>query len=247
MPFSDFGDPAPPDVIELTDQDIVFDPNLDIIEEPAPGVGLAIDARLADHVFSGTTFEQRIEHLVNGANRAIAEAIGTSLVEQESYDEFRDRMLKKMGVVNPEQPGGPLAKFQRQMRAEARLAWNESIIIVNRHVGGGDQVAVWEARLDDRTTPQCWEHHGRLIETELQGETPPLHWGCRCKPRLIPNPWSADPEWAALGQAILAEMAAEREQGDLQESGLTYLRSPISQATARSGHGETRGGAEDGG
>ncbi len=188
--------------------------------EPDPQVALQIDAKLEKHSFAGTTYDQRLNHLITDANRAITEALGKSLMAQDSYDDFRARMLKKIGVKNPEEKAtkGPLANLQKQMRTEARVAWNEAKVIVNRHMGGSDQVSVWRSVLDDRTTPLCWNRHGRLIEAELGGQTPAAHWGCRCDVILIPNPDSADPEWAALGQEILEEMAQERDQGDLQES-----------------------------
>lgn len=184
---------------------------------PSPIVAAKIDAKLEKHSVAGTTYDQRLSHLVSDANRAITDALAKSLMGQESYDEFRTRMLKRLGVKD-ETAKGPLATLQRQMRSEARVAWNEAKLIVTRHIGGDDQVAVWRAILDDSTTPGCWVRHGRLIEEELGGEVPLRHWGCRCDVILIPNPSSDDPEWAALGQEILDEMAAEREQDGLQES-----------------------------
>ena len=33
--------------------------------------------------------------------------------------------------------------------------------------------------LDERTTDECWERHGKLVNRDMGGELPPYHFGCR--------------------------------------------------------------------
>lgn len=173
---------------------------------PSDTVGLEIDAALDPAVWNGTTFEDRAVHSVSTAARDLVTQMERSLMQQENYAEFSQRMTKQMGIVDTSAKG-VLRDWINQLSTEASVAWNTSMVSANQ---GDDTVLVSEAILDESTTEECWDAHG-----VLEGEAPaiPRHFKCRCQWRTISNPESDDPEVAAEGQAILAEMAAERGAG----------------------------------
>lgn len=188
----------------------INDPDLIILSEdmalPSDSVTLQIDSALDGAVWNGTTFEDRTVHATSLAARDLVTEMERSLMQQESYDDFADRMLGEMGV-DTSASKGVLGGLINQLKNESRLAWNTSMVAAN---DDEDTIIVSESVLDPVTTTQeCWDRHG--VPLEDIGETMPYHWGCKCGPRTIPNPNSTNPDWAALGQQIMEEMAAERD------------------------------------
>lgn len=173
-------------------------------------LALQIDNDLDARVWMGTRAHDRVMRAGALVGRSLYDEIEKSLYQQESYDEFETRLLKRLGVGPNEETIGnaALRALDATLDNEVRLAWNEGILAA---VGDEAMVAVWRAELDDATTPGCWDNHGRLME-ELD-ETPPRHPRCRCSPYSIPDPNSPDPDWARLGREILEEMAEERDSG----------------------------------
>ena len=195
----------------LRESDPTDDEDGDILElshemsAPTESVTLQIDAALDPIVWNGTTFDDRTTHLVSTSARNMVTQMERSLMQQESYDEFRTRMLKQMGVEDLSQKG-VLRDMMVQLKTEASVAWNEAMISANQ---GDDMILVSRAVLDERTTPECIDAHGL---TEDEGAPPiPRHFLCRCDWVSVMNPDSTDPEIAAQGQAVLDEMEAERE------------------------------------
>jgi len=130
--------------------------------------------------------------------RSLVTEIERSLAQQENYLDFRTRMLDAAGVQQQKGGAGVLEKWRRAATTEARLAWNEALVIQGRATHGDDEVwLVWRAMLDERTTEGCWANHGELID--VLGDTPPAHWLCRCSVLTIP----ATPEGQAMIDAIL--------------------------------------------
>ena len=201
-------------------------------------LALHIDQKLDGDVWLGTRFADRAEHLTNRIAQDVLTQMDQSLMAQESYDEFEARMMKNLGIdaaqVKAEGMGW-LGKADRQLAQETRLAWNTALVSANRDA---DTVLVWRAVLDDVTTPTCWENHGQLIDDI--GMSPPEHFGCRCDIFSCPSPESEDEEWAALGQEILDEMAAERDSGSAETTREVEVPCKLSRfATLREGYVST--------
>lgn len=169
---------------------------------------MRIDSVLDDAVWQGTRAIDRVTHLTSQFVPTLLTELNRSLHQQENYDEFEDRLLRAVGIEDPDAPAGVLGDLDRLLSQEVRLAYNEGMVALN---DGPGMIPVWEAILDDRTTPGCWANHGQRIE-DLGGTVPPLHWSCRCSVRMVPDSGSSDPEFAALGAAVLEDMRADREQ-----------------------------------
>lgn len=180
----------------------------DLEGDPNPLLAAQIDNRLGVGIWTGSTFEDRTTHAIDGFARNLVSDIETSLLAQESYGDFEARLFKKMGIADSKEPLGTLAQFDTLIRSEANLAWNEAMIAANADT---DTALVWECQLKPTSTPGCIWRHGRTID-ELQGETPLRHFGCGCFVTTIPDPDSQDPARAEAGRAMLAQMAAEREE-----------------------------------
>lgn len=174
-----------------------------------------IDRSLSAGVWNGTTFTDRLTRAVTSASRTLVDEVEKSLLGQESYDDFERRMLGRLGVgpMEPDTGGAAMRALDTFLDTEVRVAWGEGLVTVNQVE---DTVLVARAVLDDRTTLGCWQAHGRTREELGADYTLPRHWRCRCDWLTVPNPASANREWAAMGQAILDEMAEERDAGDAE-------------------------------
>lgn len=200
----------------MPDADVTWDavneplPAADGLDDWSDALTIELDQQIGDSVWAGSTLWDRTAHMLGNLSSDVMGAIEQSLLAQESYETFEARMLKALGIPEPgRDPSALLADLDTQLWNEAKLAWNRGMVIANDQE---DTILVWRAELDDRTTPGCWARHGRPI-TALHGEMPPRHYNCRCDVITVPNPYAADAEWAAFGQEILDEMAAEREGG----------------------------------
>jgi len=139
---------------------------------------------------------------------ALVDEIEKSLMAQEHYTQFENRLIRKIGIGRPEtETGSPaLRALDLALETELRIAWNDGLEDAAEQQ---DVLTVWAALLDERTTPGCIWNHGRPLG-EL-AETIPRHPKCRCWPKVVPHPDSRDPDRAATGAAILDDMRAERE------------------------------------
>lgn len=171
-------------------------------------VALRIDANLESSVWNGTKFDDRMSHMVKTMREELVGSVENSLMQQERWEDFRDRMYKELGIESDE-PAGALAKFERQIESEAKLAWNEAMLEAN--MDAEDSTEVWRSMLLSTTTPGCAAKHGRMIVEELGGQVPLAHYGCHCDVISVPNPNSLNRDIAAQGRAIIDEMRAERE------------------------------------
>lgn len=180
-------------------------------------VTLRIDQSL-DTTWNGSRTVDRIARVTQKYERTVLDEIEKSLLNQESYDEFTSRLIDTLGVRGGE-PMGPLRDMAVALEDESRVAWVRSLEQYNRQP---DTVTLWHAELDDRTTPGCWENHGKRLD-QLAAAMP-RHTGCRCKPLTVPNPDSSNASWARMGQEIVEEMAEERESGSAvaRESDVPY-------------------------
>lgn len=169
---------------------------------------LQIDRKLNHRVWLGTRYEDRAMRQVGNLGRTLVTEIERSLLGQEQFDDFEQRMQKLLGI-DRDHKGRALLDMNNQLQAEVRLAYNETMASVNQQT---DTILVSRAQLDESTTPTCWRRHGVSIE-EI-GETPQYHFGCRCDVLTVPNPESVNADWAKLGQSILADMKAEREESE---------------------------------
>lgn len=174
-------------------------------------LALQIDRDLSSRVWAGTTRMDRQNRAIRVVGQTLYDEIEKSLLQQEDFDSFEARLLKRMGVgpMEKDTGGRALRSIETALEHETRLAWNRGIAVANQQE---DTVTVWNAVLDDVTTAGCWDNHGKPLD-ELDDEIP-RHFGCRCSPRIVPDPDSQDPDWAALGQSILDDMADEREAGE---------------------------------
>ena len=186
-----------------TDEDLIELANEMALPEET--LALRIDASLDSQIWNGTTFMDRTSHAVSTTARDLVTQMERSLMQQESYDEFSHRMMKQMGIEDTSAKG-VLRDWINQLTTEASTAWNQAMVAANQSY---DTTLVWESVLEDTTTEECGNNHGRLID--VVSEDIPAHFRCKCGWRTIPNPNSSDPDTAAEGQAILDEMAAERE------------------------------------
>lgn len=168
-------------------------------------LALAIDGSLAPMIWRGSTTQDRINHAALTFNRDLLASVENSLLAQERYEDFEQRLFRELGIEGDE-PAGALKDFASTINAETKLAWNTAMVAANQ---GEDSISVWRSALMPTTTPACAARHGRPID-EI-GETPPLHIACVCDVFTVPNPDSADPDVASEGQSMLDEMEAERE------------------------------------
>jgi hypothetical protein len=174
-------------------------------------LALKIDSTLGEHIWSGANFEDRTGYLTNQITQDIITDVERSLMAQENYEDFVDRMFKNLGIddTSDSQPSARMRDIDNQLKAEGKVAWNEAMVSAN--ADREDTTLVWRSVLIPTTTRGCAARHGRRIEEDLDGETPELHFGGYCDVYTIPNPDSEDPDTAAEGQAIMDEMQAERE------------------------------------
>ena len=179
---------------------------------------LLIDRQLDSHVWAGTRFEDRVQRSVGQLNQSIHEEVTKSLLAQERYEDFRDRMRTKMGIDKNDLSLGVLGNLTRQIASEAKVGWNEAMLSVNQQV---DTVEVWDAVMDDATTPGCEARHGLTraeVVEQFGDDQMPQHIACRCQWLTTPSVNSIDPEWAAMGQAAIDDLRSERDDSDLSEA-----------------------------
>src|SRR3990167_693840 len=171
-------------------------------------LALYVDRSLDTYTWNGTRFEDRTARTRSIVARALVDEIEKSLMAQEHYTQFENRLIRKIGIGRPEtETGSPaLRALDLALETELRIAWNDGLEDAAEQQ---DVLTVWAALLDERTTPGCIWNHGRPLG-EL-AETIPRHPKCRCWPKVIPHPDSRDPDRAATGAAILDDMRAERE------------------------------------
>lgn len=179
------------------------------MSEPNTDVTLRIDRRLNTSTWNGSRMADRVSRLSRHYEEELLDQIEASLLNQESYDDFANRLTGNIGVKYRE-PQGPLGDMIFAVDNESRIAWGDALLRYNRQP---DTVNVWAAELDESTTPGCWNSHGKYGEN-LHGATVPRHFGCRCKWLSVPNPESKNEEWAAMGRDVIEEMILERESGN---------------------------------
>lgn len=189
----------------------------------ATGIGetslaLKIDSTLGERVWSGAQFEDRVGYLTNQISQDVITDVERSLMAQENYEDFIQRMFKNMGIddTSDAQPSARMRDIENQLKAEGKVAWNEAMVAANQDKG--DVALVWRSVLQPSTTPGCAARHGKLIQEDLGGETPGLHWGCKCDLLTIPNPNSENEETARQGQKIIDEMMEERAAFGVNDS-----------------------------
>jgi hypothetical protein len=173
-------------------------------------LGVEIDGNLNQRIWAGTQPADRVLYASKTFRDDLLKQVERSLLAQETYDEFTNRLDTQLGIAEEGPERGPLGRAIRYLEHEGRLAWNTSMASANAQAG---TVPVWLAILDDRTTPGCWERHGKRINEELNGKTPPRHWGCRCAIIFVPDPDHGDAAWSKMGQEYLEELADERDSG----------------------------------
>jgi len=187
---------------------------------------LQIDRQMNERVWAGGKFVDRNITLEANTYRKLLGEIERSLGAQESYDEFRERILKRMGV-STKKVTGPLADLAQRAKTEARLAWNEGVVAANAKPR---TVGVWLTQNDDRVTPYCAARHGKEIVRDLGGEMPLAHYGCfDSETRVLTDAgWrhfaelsgserfmSMNPETHAMGWVPAANHIAYPYEGDM--------------------------------
>jgi hypothetical protein len=174
-------------------------------DQPDP-LALNVPINLDQALWMGTTFADRVTHATSTLSRDLLASVERSLLAQENYDDFTDRLYRELGI-NTEEPSGALRDLETRVTAEARRAWNQGLIAGNQTE---QTVLTWRSRLLPTTTAGCAARHGKTLD-EIDGQLPPSHWNCYCDLESVDDPDSTDPDIAAAGQARLDEMAAERE------------------------------------
>jgi len=160
-----------------------------------------------DRIWQGTTVDDRVTHTTTIAGRDLLTSIERSLVQQESYEEFERRLFTELGIADPGVPRGMLSDFDTQLKNEAKLAWNEGMVVAHSEDTSGDVVLVWKAEIDGATTPGCRRNHGKTID-EIDDPQMPRHWNCRCEWLTLENPDNNDES-----AAMIEEMRAESKGG----------------------------------
>ena len=167
---------------------------------------------LTTGVVGGGTFFDHMLHATEGLKQKITADVRTSLLQGETFDELRDKMLKTFGVDKLPEPRGAAGSAVKVYKNEARRQWNLLMSQTGRQSGG---VAYWFSRLADSTTPGCAARHGRKISDI--GEEPPRHMNCWCT--IMINPPGADMSGErARADSFLSSKGYSRRQAAQMES-----------------------------
>lgn len=170
--------------------------------------------------------EERLDRSISRLRRTVADEFEKSLLAQESYESFRDRIIGKLiGEDALADPAGELYDLERELDAEAKYSYNTSL---SQQQAADDEdedepsddwplVEVWRSKLTPTTTAMCWWAHGRLCE--VIGMWPLLHIGCKCTVDMIPDP-RGNHSLAEKGRQIIEDMFTEK--GETPDDDATF-------------------------
>src|SRR3990172_3963323 len=157
---------------------------------------------LTTTVVGGGTFFDRLVHGNTQLKQQLARDVQTGLINGQTFDQVRAKVLKSFGVDKMRAPQGSAYGSVKHYQNAARAQWNRLMSKTARDLGG---VEVWWAILEGplarTTTPGCAARHG--VPLNALGQRPPIHFNCRCTVTVLP---------------------AETNLAELQADGTAWLR-----------------------
>lgn len=136
---------------------------------------------LTTGVTGGGTFFDHMSHITDGLKSKITSDVRLSLLNGDTFDDVRDKLMKTFGVDKLAEPKGSAYGSVKVYKNEARRQWNLLMRQQARQAGGDE---IWYATIDEASTPGCVARHGRKL-SELDGDAPPRHINCRCEIMVI--------------------------------------------------------------
>ncbi len=177
---------------------------------------------LTTSVVGGGTYADRLFHVTDDLKRNIVSNVRQTLLNGEDFETLRDRMLRTFGVDRLAEPAGPAYGSVKIYKNEARRQWN---LLMDDVAEEAEAVRVWWAIVEGAkartTTPGCAARHGMRIDEDLDGETPPRHFNCRCTIGVFPLGIDLR-EFRAQGTEWLQERGYTRRSAMAQESGWAW-------------------------